>query len=258
MKKTVRKTILNCCIFNKRLPVALLVACLPFLSIPAQDKGATNTPQGWYMGIEGGTAFGVSTFSSFGADKTRAGYTVGVFAGYQFNPILALELNAKWGNIQMSARKCCADAQYWLSEDSERYAAEVLGQGGAYYGNLKSDVYWQNYALRLNINVLGFVPSLRNSPWKVEVSPQLSLVGSWAKNIRLDTDETVRTSSEDKWKLGYGGTLQASYHWPSGLMLGLYSGMTFVNGGRIDSLPKTFHKNNFAWESGVRIGWQFQ
>lgn len=238
-----------------RLLTAAFAAILPLSVMSAEEHGCS---QGWYLGVEGGPAFGVSTFSSFGTDKTRARYTVGVFTGYQFNPVLGLELNAKWGNIQMSARDCCVDSKEWLSADGERYAAEVLGKEGDYYDNLKSDVYWQNYALRLNVNVLGFVPSLKDSPWKVEASPQVSLVGSWAKNKRLDTNETIRISSEDKWKLGYGGNLQASYNCPSGLMLGIYSGMTFVSGGRIDSLPKTFHKNNFVWESGVRIGWRFK
>ncbi len=242
-----------------RLMVAMLVAILPLSVLKAEESTEVQPClQGWYLGMEGGTAFGVSTFSSFGADKTRARYTVGVFTGYQFNPILGLELNAKWGNIQMSARDCCVDANYWLSADGKQYNAEVLGEVGDYYGNLKSDVYWQNYALRLNVNVLGFVPSLKDSPWKVEVAPQISLVGSWVKNKRLDTDETIRTSSEDKWKFGYGGNLQASYNWPSGLMLGIYSGMTFATGGRLDCIPKTVHKNNFVWESGIRLGWRFK
>lgn len=249
--------------FNKKMVVliALFLAMilLPF-GLKAQDVHSNQSAckeAGWYLGVESGLAFGVSTLSSFGADKTRVGYTVGVFTGYQFNPILSLEVNAKWGNLQMSARQCCIDSNDWLSADGTRYVAEVLGEDGAYYGNLKSNVYWQNYALRLNVNVLGFVPSLKESPWKVEVSPQVSLVGSWAKNKRLDTDETFRTSSEDKWKLGYGGNLQASYDFPCGLTLGVFSGMTFVSGGRIDALPKSFHKNNFVWESGARIGWRF-
>ena len=252
--------------FNKKATMFIAL----FLAMILPDSGLKAQPQvssqrasvnglrasvnaGWYLGVEGGPAFGVSTLSSFGADKTRAGYVVGTFVGYQFNPVFSLEVNARWNHLKMSARPCCIDSNDWLSADGIRYAAEVLGEKGAYYGNLKNDVYGQNYGLRLNVNVLGFVPSLKDSPWKVEVSPQVSLEGSWAKNKRLDSDETFRVSSEDKWKLGYGGNLQASYGFPCGLTLGVFSGMTFVNGGRIDALPKTFHKNNFVWESGARI-----
>ena len=50
------------------------------------EPDAENT--NWYIGIQGGVPFGVSTFSSFGADKTRAGYDIGLYAGYRFNPVL--------------------------------------------------------------------------------------------------------------------------------------------------------------------------
>lgn len=102
--------------FNKKM-VVFIALFLAMIHLPSGLKAqnvlsnqSTCKDAGWYLGVEGGPAFGVGTLSSFGADKTRAGYIVGVFTGYQFNPILSLELNAKWGNLQMSARQCCIDS----------------------------------------------------------------------------------------------------------------------------------------------------
>lgn len=68
-----------------------------------------NSAAAWYGGIEGGVPFGVSTFSSFEADKTRSGYALGLFGGYRFNPVLSAELTAKWGKTNLSARDCCTE-----------------------------------------------------------------------------------------------------------------------------------------------------
>lgn len=87
-------------------PKAIVTFLLPLLMFSVQNICAQETLEReaeavthkeWYGGIEGGVPFGVSTFSSFGADKTRAGYNIGVFGGYRFNPVLSAELSAKWG-----------------------------------------------------------------------------------------------------------------------------------------------------------------
>lgn len=58
----------------------------------------------WYVGLEGGLPFGVSTFSSFGADKTHAGFAAGFYCGYRFNPVVSLELSMKWGEVNLAAK----------------------------------------------------------------------------------------------------------------------------------------------------------
>lgn len=242
-----------------RLLVAILAVILPFSVAKAEtNNDGQSASQGLYVGTEGGVAFGACSFSSFGADKTHPGYVAGLFVGYRINPIFSVELDGKWGNLQMSARQSCIDANYWLSADGNQYAAEVLGMDGEYYANLKSSTYWNVYGLRVNVNVLGLVPSLRNSRWRVELSPQVSVWGSRNK-YKYKDDGTVFTllNSQD-WHFGYGGNLQASYFIGSRLTIGVYSGLTFLNGDRLDSLPKTFHKNNFIWDSGIRMSYLLQ
>ena len=38
------------------------------------------------------------------------------------------------------------------------------------------------------------------------------------------------------------------------MKLGIYSGLTRLTGERMDGMPEHLHKNNFVWESGVRLG----
>ena len=130
-------------------PKAIATCLLFIMMLAAQDVCAQehlereandNSTAAWYGGIEGGVPFGVSTFSSFGADKTRAGYALGLFGGYRFNLVLSAELSAKWGKANLSARDCCAECGYWLGADGKTYHASVAGFSGADYADLKSSV----------------------------------------------------------------------------------------------------------------------
>ena len=161
-------------------PKAIATCLLFIMMLAAQDVYAQehlereandNSTAAWYGGIEGDVPFGVSTFSSFGADKTRAGYALGLFGGYRFNLVLSAELSAKWGKANLSARDCCAECGYRLGADGKTYHAPVAGFSGADYADLKSSVSLQQYGLRL----LGFFRSLRDSRWRLELSPMAAV-----------------------------------------------------------------------------------
>lgn len=59
------------------------------------------------------------------------------------------------------------------------------------------------------------------------------------------------------WYLGYGASLQAGYQLTSNLNLSIYCGLTRLSGERMDGMPEHLHKNNFVWESGIRLGISF-
>ena len=222
------------------------------LELEAND----NSTAAWYGGIEGGVPFGVSTFSSFGADKTRAGYAFGLFGGYRFNSVLSAELSAKWGKTNLSARDCCTEGGYWLGADGVTYHAPVAGFDGADYADLKSAVSLQQYGVRLNVNLLGLFRSLRDSRWKLELSPMLAAVGTKADVKTIEECKSI-ISDKSRWHLGAGGNLQASYAVTERLSLGLYSGINCLTGKGMDGVAEHIHDGNFLWESGVRIGWNF-
>lgn len=237
-----------------RLLIAILASVLPLSTMKAEEgKDVLAPSQGWYVGIEGGMPFGFSTFSSFGHDKTHLGWAAGLYGGYRFNSIFSAELSAKYGEMNLSAQDCCVERNYWLGSDGVRYNASVLGMDSWEYANLKSHVRMGWYGARVNINLLGLFHQTANSRWDLAVSPHIYAVTTKA-DIRTIADDAKVMKGSTNWHLGYGADLQVGYQLTSCLKLGIYSGLTRLTGERMDGMPEHLHKNNFVWESGVRLG----
>lgn len=242
---------------KNRLLVAMLAFILPFAFVKAEVKEDGKTiSQGWYVGIEGGMPFGFSTFSSFGHDKTHLGWAAGLYGGYRFNPIFSAELSAKYGEVNMSAQDCCVERNYWLGSDGVRYKAGVLGMDSWEYANLKSHVRMGRYGARVNVNLLGLFHKTANSRWDLAVSPHIYAVTTKA-DIQTIADDVKVMKGSTNWHLGYGADLQVGYQLTSCLKLAIYSGLTRLTGERMDAMPEHLHKNNFVWESGIRLGISF-
>lgn len=242
---------------KNRLLVAMLAFILPFAFVKAEVKEDGKTiSQGWYVGVEGGMPFGFSTFSSFGHDKTHLGWAAGLYGGYRFNPIFSAELSAKYGEVNMSAQDCCVERNYWLGSDGVLYKAGVLGMDSWEYANLKSHVRMGWYGARVNVNLLGLFHKTANSRWDLAVSPHIYAVTTKA-DIQTIADDAKVMKGSANWHLGYGADLQVGYQLTSCLKLGIYSGLTRLTGERMDGMPEHLHKNNFVWESGIRLGISF-
>lgn len=221
-----------------------------------EKKNPLLSMAGWYGGIEGGVPFGISTFNSFGADKTRAGYAFGLFGGYRFNPAFSTELMLKWGKSSLTARDCCATSDYWLGTDGITYHSAVLDMAGHSYSDLKSDVSLRQYGMRLNVNLFGLFAATKQSRWTLDVSPMLAAVGAKATVETITAGDNL-INGKTRWHLGVGGNLQVAYALTSHLHLGIYSGITWLSGEGMDGIAEHVHKANYLWESGVRIGWTF-
>lgn len=242
---------------KNRLLVAMLAFILPFAFVNAEVKEDGKTiSQGWYVGVEGGMPFGFSTFSSFGHDKTHLGWAAGLYGGYRFNSIFSAELSAKYGEVNMSAQDCCVERYYWLGSDGVLYKAGVLGMDSWEYANLKSRVRMGRYGARVNVNLLGLFHKTANSRWNLAVSPHIYAVTTKA-DIQTIADDAKVMKGSANWHLGYGADLQVGYQLTSCLKLGIYSGLTRLTGERMDGMPEHLHKNNFVWESGIRLGISF-
>ena len=228
----------------------LFMAAIPMSAQEGNTQDTEDNPS-WYIGLQGGVPFGISTFSSFGADKTRAGFDAGLYGGYRFNPVLSLEAQAAWGRVSQSAQDCCAG--YWLGADGNRYEAAVAGMDGWRYADLKSGTFTQRYGLQLNVNLLGFFPKTKHGRWSLELSPHIAAIG---------TKSTIQTVSggmdvlkgDTRWHLGAGGNVQAAYRITRCVSVGIYSGLTWLTGDQMDGMPEYRHDNNFIWESGIRLG----
>ena len=237
-----------------RLLIAILASVLSLSTMKAEEgKDVLAPSQGWYVGIEGGMPFGFSTFSSFGHDKTHLGWAAGLYGGYRFNSIFSAELSAKYGEMNLSAQDCCVERNYWLGSDGMLYNAGVLGMDSWEYANLKSHVRMGWYGARVNVNLLGLFHKTANSRWDLAVSPHIYAVTTKA-DIRTIADDAKVMKGSTNWHLGYGADLQVGYQLTSCLKLGIYSGLTRLTGERMDGMPEHLHKNNFVWESGVRLG----
>ena len=237
-----------------RLLIAILASVLPLSTMKAEEgKDVLIPSQGWYVGIEGGMPFGFSTFSSFGHDKTHLGWAAGLYGGYRFNSIFSAELSAKYGEMNLSAQDCCLERNYWLGSDGMLYNAGVLGMDSWEYANLKSHVRMGWYGARVNVNLLGLFHKTANSRWDLAVSPHIYAVTTKA-DIQTIADDAKVMKGSTNWHLGYGADLQVGYQLTSCLKLGIYSGLTRLTGERMDGMPEHLHKNNFVWESGVRLG----
>ena len=239
---------------KERLLVALLTFILPFSFAKAEVKEDGKTgQQGWYVGVEGGMPFGFSTFSSFGHDKTRLGWAAGLYGGYRFNSIFSAELSAKYGEMNLSAQDCCIERNYWLGSDGMLYNAGVLGMDSWEYANLESHVRMGRYGARVNVHLLGLFHQTADSRWDLAVTPHIYAVTTKA-DIHTIADDAKVMKGSTNWHLGYGADLQVGYQLTSCLKLGIYSGLTRLTGERMDGMPEHLHKNNFVWESGVRLG----
>ena len=240
-----------------RLLIAILASVLPLSIMKAEEgKDVLAPSQGWYIGVEGGIPFGFSTFSSFGHDKTHLGWAAGLYGGYRFNSIFSAELSAKYGEMNLSAQDCCVERNYWLGSDGMLYKAGVLGMDSWEYANLKSHVRMGQYGARVNINLLGLFHQTADSRWYLAVSPHIYAVTTKADILTI-ADEAKVMKGSTNWHLGYGADLQVGYQLTSCMKLGIYSGLTRLTGERMDGMPEHLHKNNFVWESGIRLGISF-
>ena len=237
-----------------RLLIAILTSVLPLSTMKAEEEKDVLVPsQGWYVGVEGGMPFGFSTFSSFGHDKTRLGWAAGLYGGYRFNSIFSAELSAKYGEMNLSAQDCCIERNYWLGSDGMLYNAGVLGMDSWEYANLESHVRMGRYGARVNVHLLGLFHQTADSRWDLAVTPHIYAVTTKA-DIHTIADDAKVMKGSTNWHLGYGADLQVGYQLTSCLKLGIYSGLTRLTGERMDGMPEHLHKNNFVWESGVRLG----
>ena len=139
--------------------ITVLILLLNSFQLNAQShKIDSLTP--WYGGVKIGMPFGVSTFTSFGADKTRVGINGGVYGGYTINNLFSAEFSVSFGNLGMSAHD---DVSYRLGEDANRYFAPISGISGHNYSDIYSSVTMQSYGLKFNVDLLQLHSTTANS-----------------------------------------------------------------------------------------------
>ena len=242
---------------KKTLVVLLtLVLSAPIVSAQEEKPVQKDYTRGWYVGAQAGMPMAEADFSSFGADKFRPAWTTGVHAGYRFTPVWSLELSASWGQTFLAAQSCCYELNYFLGADHNRYRYAIPeGFGGWYYNDLKSHTFVQRYGLQVNMNVLGLFHSIRDSRWRLEVSPAVYAVGT-SSDLMTKADNTPVADNINKWHLGYGGLAQVAYAVADNMNIGVYGGFTHHTGKPLDGMP-ALHSTNYIIDAGVKFSFAF-
>lgn len=212
-----------------------------------------RTAARWYVGIELGIPLGVSTFTSF-ASAGKAGFEGGVLGGYRISPLLSVEAAISAGSMRLGASKCCSD--YWLGADGVRYLEQVAGMDSYSYKDIYSSVSVQQYALRLNVELLQIVRPDWDKRWSLTVSPAIYGIGTQA-TLKENGTKTTIVKRDGRFRFGAGAGIGGSYQVTGNLGIGLRSGVVWVFGGRFDGITPTDHKENMIWNNTVTLIWRF-
>lgn len=235
------------------IPLLLFLVCCPQLKAQAQNK-ETEQLFPWYVGVQGGVPFGVSAFSSFGGESTRAGYSFGALVGYRINPILSAELSVMFGQLGLGSSNCCSD--YWLGVDGVRYLTAVAGLQGNYYRDLYSSVSMQQYGLHLNVDLMQVFRRNATTRWSVLISPAIYGVGSRA-TIKVNADKSQLLQAASQFQFGVGADVSVGYRITNNLDVRLSSGINCVVGKGFDGMPDNDHGDNFVRNNNVSLSWRF-
>lgn len=232
----------------------LLVLMFPLAGQAQQETNVDLQPHRWYVGVQGGVPFGVSTFNSFSETQTRYGYNFGALMGYRVSLLLSVEFSAMFGNVGLGANKCCTD--YFLGVDGMRYVSPVAGVSSYSYSDIYSSVFMQQYGLRLNVDMLQIVRPEYNKRWSVLLSPTIYGVGSKATIKTKGTDTKVH-KADGAFQFGAGGDLAVGYRITERLGVRLMSGVNFMMGKPFDGVPGGDHNDNFVWNNSIALTWSF-
>lgn len=212
-----------------------------------------RTAARWYAGIELGMPLGVSAFTSF-ASGGKAGFEGGVLGGYRISPLLSVEAGISTGTMRLGASKCCSD--YWLGADGVRYLEQVTGMDSYSYKDIYSSVSVQQYALRLNVDLLQIVRPNWDKRWSQTVSPAIYGIGTQA-TLKENGTKTTIVKRNGRFRFGAGAAIGGSYQVTGNLGIGLRSGVVWVSGGRFDGITPTDHKENMIWNNTMTLIWRF-
>lgn len=218
---------------------------------PTHTKSISKRKLRWYAGVEGGVSLGVSTFSSF-TPKGGAGWNAGVLGGYRFSPLLSAEIRITFGNLKFGASTCCQD--YFLGADGMRYLSHVTGMDSYSYRDVHSSVSMQQYAIRLNVDMLQIVNADWDKRWILNVSPAIYGINSTA-TLKLSNATIIKRDSQFQFAAGAG--IGVGYQITENIGVGVRSGAVWVFGKRFDGISPTDHSDNMIWNNTVTLTWRF-
>ncbi|MDD4820074.1 MAG: OmpA family protein [Flavobacteriales bacterium] len=228
--------------------IYLLAGIFIFSSLHAQDVSK------WYTGISAGATFGVSSFSSFGSEKTRVGWNAGVLGGYHLSDMFAVELSAGYSQVGLGTCEC--SKYFWLGENGKRYYAPVIGSNGASYTDIYSKVSMTKIGAHFYVDLLRVFKRDNSSSWSVYVAPAIYAVFHSYDIKHADTKQ-VMIKGKASTSVGLGGDIAVGYKVNNNISLRLKTGIMWINGKEMDGIPEIYIDRNYVWNTGIDIIWNF-
>ena len=241
----------------------ILVCCFCIFSaeeISAQSSSSSPSllssssswePSPWYLGIKGGIPFGVSTFSSFGNDKTRLGWSGGVYGGYNINLIFSVE--AFYSKGEISGMSVQDDFGYYISDDGEFSFNDDTGSS---YNDIYSTASMQRYGLQWNMDIIQLLYLDDEINFKIVLSPSVSAISTKATIKEIENDNVV-LKGKNNLNPAIGSDLSFGYKLSKHLNAQIYTSFSWVFGDRIDGMPQHLYDDNFIMEFGIKCAWTF-
>lgn len=213
--------------------------------VAAMQNNGRKALSRWYIGGGAGIAFGRGTLCSFAADGTRPGWNVGLLGGYRINRLLSAEVSLDYTRLNLGAYDCCANL--WLGADGNRYYAPVAGMDSYSYKELRSVSNLVSLGAHLNVDVVSIWKE--DSRWSALVTPAIYAVYSSAK-VKQGAVEANKTSG---LHFGLGADLGVQYMITPQWGVRLTTGIDYITGKPIDAMPRTEHKSNYVWNTGLKV-----
>ena len=224
-------------LFPKRIFIGVLLLTGALQGLKAQ--------QPWYVGVQGGTAFGQCTMRSITEHQVHWGAQGGVFGGYRFNGLFSLEAAVQYGMQSQYALDCCP---YWLSESMNRYFAPVTSKNGWYYSDLEGKTQWGKLSLQTNFDLVGLFAG-PDARWSLIVAPEVAAVTTSTRLVAPNKE----IQFDRQWHAGLGGEASIGFNITPSVGAALYADITCLTGDRFDNMPEHAHKSNLIYDTGLKL-----
>lgn len=233
--------------------IILAICTLAFSSVLcAQDK---NDDKGFFIGVDGGFASGVSTFKS-----EKPSLQLNLEGGYRLNKWLSFQLGIGGGKLNIDSRNCCSAHSginndrnsYWCSynDNAWHYYADPKAEGWWYADMTGSTTYYKG-AFQINFDLLSFF----SKKFGFEISPRVGTMFTKTElsGISSLTGNNLSKKNDTETHFLYGGESTLSYKLKNGISLGIFAAVDMLTGDHFDNIPEHVHKDNYIWDAGVKF-----
>ena len=238
------------------------IAVLCVLGLSMSMTAQTTLPQkGYYLGISTGASMGTCTFRSYTDNGKTARAEFGLFAGYRFSNLFSLELSGTRGNIEMTSSDELCD-KMWLGLNGMFIESNVAPSAGWSGKDLTTKTKFARFAVQGNFNILYIFKNLRDSRWKLDLSPMIGMVQTHTTACgMMITREYDELEYNSQWHFAYGGQGSIGVAVNNNIEVRLYAGVSFLSGDRFDNLVNETgshpHTENLMYEGGAKLSWNF-